>query len=506
MASTVFSTLCAIGDVQKELGALANLGGAALEKELRSLSGEGLMSGSGKLALLDRLLLRLRAAGSRVLLFSQWTQTLDVLEEYCNFRFGRKNEVYLRLDGQTNRIARELDVRTFNAPGSTVFLYLVSTKAGGQGINLATADTVVLYDSCWNPQVDLQAQDRAHRIGQTKQVRVFRLVTESSVEERIVARAEQKMLLDALVVKKQSEEVERHLAQNLREAGGTVHLPDVEITEDGDVAATEQSELGTGLSMRELLGMLAFGAKEIFKSDGAAGSEQRMMAADLDRRVAKLLGDVEEGVAPAMHPASHAGAEQYDATRTSSGAGPAEGTIDETSGSGLQIEGHRTIFDDAEAMIAVEKGPKAGSAAQAEISVGAEAAKEDGMTEQDGMTKEVVTPAQDRTMEDAAKAKDAVMTTQEGMAKEVVTPAQDHAMEDAAGANDVGVATEAGAANLAGVVAQTPVQARGGVESTSQALKTTGRPSTWLGGGGQDPRELAAMGKLAQHMSHVSRP
>eukprot|EP00854_Cymbomonas_tetramitiformis_P031070 gene31070-38972_t len=194
-------------------------------------------------------------------------------------------------------------------------------------------------------------------------------LTESSVEERIVARAEQKMLLDALVVKKQSEEVERHLAQNLREAGGTVHLPDVEITEDGDVAATEQSELGTGLSMRELLGMLAFGAKEIFKSDGAAGSEQRMMAADLDRRVAKLLGDVEEGVAPAMHPASHAGAEQYDATRTSSGAGPAEGTIDETSGSGLQIEGHRTIFDDAEAMIAVEKGPKAGSAAQAEISV-----------------------------------------------------------------------------------------------------------------------------------------
>eukprot|EP00854_Cymbomonas_tetramitiformis_P011849 gene11849-13991_t len=127
---------------------------AAMETELRSLTGEALLLGSGKLALLDRMLLRLQREGSRVLLFSQWTQTLDVLEEYVRHRFGLPSEVYLRLDGSTNRISRELDVRTFNAAGSRIFLYLISTKAGGQGINLATADTVVLYDSCWNPQVE----------------------------------------------------------------------------------------------------------------------------------------------------------------------------------------------------------------------------------------------------------------------------------------------------------------------------------------------------------------
>ena len=88
-----------------------------------------------------------------MLLFSQYTETLDVLEEYVAFRFGPKNQKYLRLDGSTNRVHRELDIRSFNHPDSKLFVYLISTKAGGQGINLATADSVVLYDTCWNPQV-----------------------------------------------------------------------------------------------------------------------------------------------------------------------------------------------------------------------------------------------------------------------------------------------------------------------------------------------------------------
>ena len=142
---------------------------------------------------------RQKAKGSRVLLFSQFTLTLDVLEEYCLEKFGAHG--YLRLDGSTNRIVREMDVRAFNATGSKVFIYLISTRAGGQGINLASADTVVLYDSCWNPQIDLQAQDRAHRIGQKKQVRVYRLITEQTIEEKIIARARQKLVLDAMVVK-----------------------------------------------------------------------------------------------------------------------------------------------------------------------------------------------------------------------------------------------------------------------------------------------------------------
>lgn len=88
----------------------------------------------------------------------------------------------------------------FNAPNSTKFCFLLSTRAGGLGINLATADVVILYDSDWNPQADLQAEDRAHRIGQKKMVRVFRLITEHTVEEKIIERAEKKLLLDAVVI------------------------------------------------------------------------------------------------------------------------------------------------------------------------------------------------------------------------------------------------------------------------------------------------------------------
>ncbi|CAM9934958.1 unnamed protein product, partial [Choristocarpus tenellus] len=121
-------------------------------------------------------------AGHRCLIFSQFTSMLDILEEYCT---GRGYE-YVRLDGETNRVQRRLDIRRFNAPGSPLFLFLISTRAGGLGINLATADTVILYDSDWNPQVDLQAMERAHRIGQTKPVRIYRLVCRGSVEERMV--------------------------------------------------------------------------------------------------------------------------------------------------------------------------------------------------------------------------------------------------------------------------------------------------------------------------------
>ena len=131
----------------------------AAETELRNLVGEKLVSSCGKLAVLDRLMHQKKKAGSRVLVFSQYTLTLDVIEEYVKFRFGAMGAAYLRLDGTTNRIQREMDMRSFNKPGSGIFCYLISTRAGGQGINLATADTVVLYDTCWNPQVDLQVSD-----------------------------------------------------------------------------------------------------------------------------------------------------------------------------------------------------------------------------------------------------------------------------------------------------------------------------------------------------------
>ncbi|XP_062334049.1 SWI/SNF-related matrix-associated actin-dependent regulator of chromatin subfamily A member 5 isoform X2 [Osmerus eperlanus] len=151
---------------------------------------------SGKMAVLDKLLPKMKVQGSRVLIFSQMTRMLDILEDYCMW----KNYGYCRLDGQTPHEERQISINAFNEPNSSKFLFMLSTRAGGLGINLATADVVILYDSDWNPQVDLQAMDRAHRIGQQKQVRVFRFITENTVEERIVERAEMKLHLDSIVI------------------------------------------------------------------------------------------------------------------------------------------------------------------------------------------------------------------------------------------------------------------------------------------------------------------
>ncbi|XP_017490959.1 PREDICTED: chromatin-remodeling complex ATPase chain Iswi-like [Rhagoletis zephyria] len=155
-----------------------------------------LVENSGKMCILDKLLPRLKEQDSRVLIFSQMTRMLDIMEDYCLWR-GYK---YCRLDGQTSHEDRERSIEAFNRPDSEKFIFMLSTRAGGLGINLATADVVILYDSDWNPQADLQAQDRAHRIGQKKPVRVFRFITDNTVEERIVERAEVKLRLDTLVI------------------------------------------------------------------------------------------------------------------------------------------------------------------------------------------------------------------------------------------------------------------------------------------------------------------
>ncbi|XP_039720868.1 SWI/SNF-related matrix-associated actin-dependent regulator of chromatin subfamily A member 1 isoform X5 [Pteropus medius] len=169
---------------------------------------EHIVSNSGKMVVLDKLLVKLKEQGSRVLIFSQMTRLLDILEDYCMWR----GYEYCRLDGQTPHEEREdkfLEVEllgqreaieAFNVPNSSKFIFMLSTRAGGLGINLASADVVILYDSDWNPQVDLQAMDRAHRIGQKKPVRVFRLITDNTVEERIVERAEIKLRLDSIVI------------------------------------------------------------------------------------------------------------------------------------------------------------------------------------------------------------------------------------------------------------------------------------------------------------------
>ena len=161
------------------------------------LTVDKLVGASGKMQLVHELLPVLKQQGHKVLVFSQMTRMLDLLESYIalmGYRFSR-------IDGTMSQPERQQQIEAFNTDPD-VFLFLLSTRAGGQGINLAAADTVIIYDSDWNPQMDLQAQDRCHRIGQTKPVVVYRLVTANSVDSRILKRARSKLFLERLVVGK----------------------------------------------------------------------------------------------------------------------------------------------------------------------------------------------------------------------------------------------------------------------------------------------------------------
>ena len=157
---------------------------------------EALVKSSGKLTALDEMLPRLRAGGHKVLIFSQFTLMLDVLEEFCDAR----GFAHLRLDGSTSLARRRYETALFNKPNGRHFVYLCSTRAGGLGINLQTADTVILADPDWNPTYDQQAQDRAHRLGQKRPVTVIRMCHASSVEEGILAVAARKASLASAVL------------------------------------------------------------------------------------------------------------------------------------------------------------------------------------------------------------------------------------------------------------------------------------------------------------------
>lgn len=166
------------------------------EEELMSVPPEFLMRAAGKFELLDHCLRKLKKAGHRVLMFSQMTAALDYLEYFLT-TIGM---THLRLDGTTKADDRQEMLEIFNAENSEYFCFLLSTRAGGLGLNLQTADTVIIFDSDWNPMMDLQAQDRAHRIGQTKEVRVFRLICSGSIEVKILERANRKLQIDAQVI------------------------------------------------------------------------------------------------------------------------------------------------------------------------------------------------------------------------------------------------------------------------------------------------------------------
>lgn len=159
---------------------------------------DSLIHASGKLLLLDTLLPRLFKLGHKVLIFSQFKTTLDILDTYAR---TLRDWNSCRIDGSISQTDRHDQIRLFNTDTS-VNLFLLSTRAGGQGINLTAADTVILFDSDWNPQMDLQAMDRAHRIGQTRPVIVYRLATRGTVEESLLLKADSKRKLEKLVIQK----------------------------------------------------------------------------------------------------------------------------------------------------------------------------------------------------------------------------------------------------------------------------------------------------------------
>jgi ATP-dependent helicase STH1/SNF2 len=187
---------------------------------------------AGKVELLDRILPKFVRTGHRVLMFFQMTQIMNIMEDFLRY----KGITYLRLDGSTKSDERSELLQQFNAPNSPYFCFLLSTRAGGLGLNLQTADTVIIYDSDWNPHQDLQAQDRAHRIGQKNEVRILRLITSNSIEEKILERANFKLDMDGKVI--QAGRFDNKSTEKEREAMLRVMLETAETVE-----AVEQDEM-----------------------------------------------------------------------------------------------------------------------------------------------------------------------------------------------------------------------------------------------------------------------
>lgn len=213
---------------------------------------QALVKASGKLVLMSKMLKQLKEQGHRVLIFSQMTKMLDILEDFLEGE-GYK---YERIDGGITGTIRQEAIDRFNAPGAQQFVFLLSTRAGGLGINLATADTVIIYDSDWNPHNDIQAFSRAHRIGQANKVMIYRFVTRNSVEERVTQVAKRKMMLTHLVVRPGM--------------GGK----------------------GANFTKQELDDILRFGTEELFKEE--EGKEEAIHYDD--RAVSELLDRSKEGI------------------------------------------------------------------------------------------------------------------------------------------------------------------------------------------------------------------
>ncbi|KAK5168324.1 ATP-dependent DNA helicase Hrp3 [Saxophila tyrrhenica] len=192
-------------------------GSEAREDQLKAL-----ITSSGKMMLIDQLLTKMKKDGHRVLIFSQMVKMLDILGDYLQLR----GHQFQRLDGTIAAGPRRMAIDHFNAPNSQDFCFLLSTRAGGLGINLMTADTVILFDSDWNPQADLQAMARAHRIGQKNPVTIYRLVSKDTVEEEVLERARNKLMLEFITIQRGvTDKDARELGDRMAKAGANTIEP-----------------------------------------------------------------------------------------------------------------------------------------------------------------------------------------------------------------------------------------------------------------------------------------
>jgi len=218
---------------------------------------ETLVTESGKMLLLDSLMPTLLERGHKVLIFSQFKTQLDLIETYCEVLRGWKCS---RIDGGVSQPDRQEQIAQFNSPESETNIFLLSTRAGGQGINLTAADTVLLFDSDWNPQQDLQAQDRAHRIGQTRPVIVYRFATKGTVETLLLEKAESKRRLEKLVIQKG-----KFRSMRAGEVSGAEFAELQQLLEQQDGERVELEEGTKGLLSEEELNTLTDRSEEAYE-------------------------------------------------------------------------------------------------------------------------------------------------------------------------------------------------------------------------------------------------
>ncbi|MCJ1312079.1 hypothetical protein MMC25_005753 [Agyrium rufum] len=252
---------------------------------------KSLITSSGKLLILERLLPHLFSLNHKVLIFSQFKTTLDILEDWASLMHDWH---VCRIDGGVAHEDRRRQIKEFNTDPSCK-LFLLSTRAGGQGINLASADTVILFDSDWNPQQDLQAQDRAHRIGQTRPVIVYRLATKGTVEQTLLEKADGKRRLEKLVIQKGKFRSLKRALSNGNAEDDVDELARLLEENDGEGWEAAEGEIGEKVLSDADLRTLCDRSPEAYEmAERGEGEGEKFRNVETKREGDGILGEVKE--------------------------------------------------------------------------------------------------------------------------------------------------------------------------------------------------------------------